>query len=113
GCRRRPARGSVPVRRSCGSRVCGMDQSLHDRLEQLHAELSGINAVDPAERELLTRLMADIRHVLDEPPPAGHEREYGALSGRWRAGLPRLEASSPTAALVMGQVVDALANLGL
>jgi hypothetical protein len=89
-----------------------MDESLHDRLERLHAELSRIETVDPEERELLATLMDDIRHVLDERGGA-REPEYTALGKRLRSRLTRVEASYPNAALVMGQVIDALANLGL
>jgi hypothetical protein len=88
-----------------------MDSSLHERLERLHAELATIDAVDAEEREMLSRLMADIRNVLDAPAVA--PPEVSALSRRLRAAVTRLETSYPNAALVMGQVVDALANLGL
>lgn len=88
-----------------------MDSSLHERLERLHAELGAIDAVDPAEREMLVRLMADIRNVLDAP--ADETPEVSALGRRLRGTIARIETSYPNAALVMGQVVDALANLGL
>ncbi len=89
-----------------------MDSSLRDRLETLRTELENIVTVDDAERQRLGRLIEDIRKVLDAPVE-GHQPEISALGGGLRAAATRLETSYPEAALVMGQVIDALANLGL
>jgi hypothetical protein len=88
------------------------DEQLNERLERLHAELEHVDVADPAEREHVERLRADIRRLLDTPA-GDRSPEYTALGDRLRAGVTRLETSYPNAALAMGQLIDALANLGL
>jgi len=83
-----------------------------ERLERLYAELDRVETSDPDEREMCMRLKADVRHVLDETA-GGRQPELSALGERLRSTLGRVEATYPNAALVMGQVVDALAILGL
>jgi hypothetical protein len=87
-------------------------QELHDRLERLHAELSQIDSVDPEEREMLAHLVADIRVLLDRPE-ANRQPAYAQLGTRLRSSVGRLEASYPRATLLMGQVIDTLAGIGL
>jgi hypothetical protein len=86
-------------------------QQLHTRLEQLHAELQQIESVDDRERQLLQTLMSDIKKVTkreadDEPLP---ER----LGEGLKEGIELFEASHPQATMVMGQVIDALAKMGI
>ena len=86
-------------------------QDLHDRLERLHAELGQIDTVDPDERALLAQLLSDIRQLLDQPET---ERPgYAQLGTRLRSSVGRLEASYPRATMLMGQVIDTLAGIGL
>ena len=87
-------------------------QELHDRLERLHAELRQIDSVDPEEREMLAHLAGDIRALLDRPE-AERRRGYAQLSERLRSAVGRLEASYPRTTILMGQVVDTLAGIGL
>ena len=89
-----------------------MDKTqLHSRLEQLHAELQHIESVDEGERRLLQTLMSDIKKVTereanDEPVP-----EH--LGEGLKEGIELFEASHPQATLLMGQVIDALAKMGI
>lgn len=87
-------------------------QELHQRLERLHAELSQIDTTDPAEREHIRQLAADIRALLEERE-GDRKPEYSALGDRLRDAVTSLETRYPNAALVTGQVIDALALLGL
>ena len=87
-------------------------QELHERLERLHAELNQIHSVDPEEREMLSQLAGDIRALLDRPE-AERRPGYAELGGRLRTSVGRLEASYPRATMLMGQVIETLAGIGL
>jgi hypothetical protein len=89
-----------------------MDKQLHEKLERLHAELQRIDLTDPEEREHVAAIKRDIRSILDEPSD-DRTQHYTALGDRLRDAITRLESSYPNAAVVMGQVVDQLALLGL
>ncbi len=86
-------------------------QELHRQLEQLHAELQQVELPDSNERETLQKLAADIRKILEpKEDPTPH---YGGLSERLREAIAQLEASHPKATMLMGQVLDQLAYLGV
>jgi hypothetical protein len=87
-------------------------QQLYPQLEELHAALQQVESLDPAERETLERLRADIEALLSEREdvPAQH---YKGLAERLREDIEQLEASHPQATLLMGRVIDALANIGI
>ena len=85
---------------------------LHQRLEELHAELTNAQTVDASEREVLEELQRDIGVLLAKGDDAGAP-EYAGLGRRLRESVEKLEASHPQASLLMGQVIDALANLGI
>lgn len=90
-----------------------MDKTqLHERLEQLHGELQQIECVDESERQTLEKLMADIEKLTGARETA-HEHLYDRLGEGLREGIERFEASHPRATMLMGQVADALANLGI
>lgn len=87
-------------------------QQLHNRLEELHNELKQIESIDEAERQLLQKLMDDIRK-LGETRETDQNSVYDPLGEGLREGIERLEASHPRATMLMGQIVDALAKLGV
>jgi chromosome segregation ATPase len=87
-------------------------QQLHKRLEELHAELQQVDTVDAGERETLQRLSSDIQELLAQKDDAS-SHQYKSLSERLREGIEKLEASHPQATMLMGQVVDALAKIGI
>jgi len=90
-----------------------MDKNqLHEALEQLHGELQQIECVDEADRQTLEKLMADI-HKLTRSGDSEHEHSYERLAEGLREGIERFEASHPTATMLMGQVADALAKIGI
>ena len=89
-----------------------MDKQLHNRLEQLHGELQQIKYVDEGEQRLLQELMTDIQKLIS----AGEiNREHASdqLGERLREGVELFEASHPRATMLMGQVIDALAKMGI
>ena len=87
-------------------------QQLQARLEELHAALQQVDSLDDSERATLERLRGDIATLLEEREdvPAHH---YKGLAERLREDVEQLEASHPQAALLMGRVIDALANIGI
>jgi HSP90 family molecular chaperone len=87
-------------------------QHLHNRLEQLHAELQQVESVDESERQILQKLMSDIKKLVEEGETDQHH-VYDRLGEGLREGIERLEASHPRATMLMGQVVDALAKMGI
>ena len=89
-----------------------MDQPLHNRLEQLHDELQQIESVDEAERQILQKVMSDIKKLIDAGEGEQH-RIHERLGEGLREGIELLEASHPRATMLMGQVIDALAKMGI
>ncbi|HWO00195.1 MAG TPA: DUF4404 family protein [Blastocatellia bacterium] len=87
-------------------------QQFHNTLDQLHVELQQIESVDQKERQTLQKLMSDIKRLLDEGESNQHQ-VYDRLGEGLREGIELLEASYPRATLLMGQVIDALAKIGI
>ncbi len=62
--------------------------------------------------QTLDQLIADIRKLQEQSE--GHTpHEYSRLRDRLKESVARLEASHPTVTLVMGQVIDQLAKMGI
>lgn len=87
-------------------------RDLHAALEKLHAELHDARRVDPAERDLLVELMADIRRVLDEPALPEGERHRG-LRDRLDRSIYDLQESHPQLVESVRHVVDYLSAMGI
>ncbi|HKP14274.1 MAG TPA: DUF4404 family protein [Blastocatellia bacterium] len=87
-------------------------QQLHQQLAELHAELQQVDSLDAAERETLQRLRGDIETLLAQREDAT-PHHYKGLAERLREDIEQLEASHPQATLLMGRVIDALANIGI
>ena len=87
------------------------DGKLRSRLEQLHAELGLVDTPDEEEAALLRQLAGDIREALGR----GDDREgqYGGLVESLRGAVARFEASHARAALLMREVIDELAYMGI
>jgi DNA repair exonuclease SbcCD ATPase subunit len=95
------------------ARDLAMDkQQLHKRLEELHAELQQVDSVDAGERETLQQLRSDIQELLAQKEGAS-SHQYKGLAERLREDIEQLEASHPQATLLMGQVIDLLAKIGI
>ena len=80
-------------------------------LQKLHTELRGIESLDEGEQKLLRQLESDIEGVLSrdddnlQPDAASRQRLGEALA--------QVEASHPRVTLLMRQMVDSLAYLGV
>ncbi|MEK6406370.1 MAG: DUF4404 family protein [Acidobacteriota bacterium] len=84
-------------------------QRLHNRLEQLTGELQQVESVDENERQILQKLMNDIKKLVEEGESDQHHVDRLGEG----EGIELLEASHPRATMLMGQVIDALAKIGI
>jgi cytochrome c-type biogenesis protein CcmH/NrfF len=87
-------------------------QQLNNRLEELHGELQQIESVDENERQILQKVMSDIKKLVEEGE-TDQQHVYDRLGEGLRQGIELFEASHPRATMLMGQVVDALAKMGI
>jgi predicted nucleic acid-binding Zn-ribbon protein len=89
-----------------------MDQEkLRSDLEKLHGELKRIRSLDNDERELLRQLESDLEVLLsrsdDNLQPDHNSRR------RLSEALAYVESNHPRVTLLMRQMVDSLAYLGV
>lgn len=86
-------------------------QKLRSDLQKLHVELRAINSVDEEGQRMLRLLESDIEELLarddDNLKPDQDSRQ------RLSEALARVEASHPQVTLLMRQMVDSLAYLGV
>lgn len=86
-------------------------QKLRSDLQKLHAELRGIKSLDEDEERMLRLLDTDIEELLAregdnlKPEPDARQRVSEALV--------QVETSYPRVAVLMRQMVDSLAYLGV
>jgi phosphoglycerate-specific signal transduction histidine kinase len=86
-------------------------QQLRSDLRKLHSELRAIESLDENEQQLLRQLESDIEELLArdddnlKPDEDSHQRLSQALA--------QVEASHPRVTLLMRQMVDSLAYLGI
>ena len=84
-------------------------QKLRSDLHKLHDELRAINSLDEEEQRILRLLESDIAELLarDDLRPDHDSRQ------RLSEAMAQVEASHPRVTLLMRQVVDSLAYLGI
>ena len=87
-------------------------QQLHERLQQLHAELDQVECSDANQRQILQKVASDIQDLLARQEGSGTEH-YRDLGERLKEGVAQLEASHPEATLRIRQMIDQLAYLGI
>ena len=87
-------------------------QQLLDKLRELHAELHNSSSIDAEEREVLQELAKDIEQLLDHKE-GEMSVSPASLRGRLEDAALRLEASHPTATVLIGRVVDLLVQMGI
>ena len=87
-------------------------QDLHTRLEELLVELQQIECVDQGERQLVQKLMSDIKKLI-ETREGDHHPVSARLGEGLKEGIELLEASHPQTTMLMGQAIDALAKMGI
>ena len=86
-------------------------QQLRGQLEQLHAELQQVESLDAHERELLLSLARDVHELLERKDD--DSERYSGLGGRLSEAVAQLEAAHPRTTMLMRQVIDQLAYLGI
>jgi hypothetical protein len=87
------------------------DQKLRSRLEQLHAELGLVDTRDEEKREVLRELTRNIQGALGREDY--QEGQYGSLAGSLKEAVVQFEASHVNTALLMREVIDELAYMGI
>ena len=86
-------------------------QTLRGQLEELHAELQQVESLDANEREMLQNLARDVQGALSREDDS--TQHYSSLGDRLREAVAQVEASHSRATLLMRQVIDQLAYLGI
>jgi hypothetical protein len=87
------------------------NDELNERLRELHGELKNTESLAEEERRVLHGLASDIEEILVKGKQ--HPRQYGGLSERLKEGVAQLEANHPRATLMMRELIDSLAYLGI
>jgi response regulator RpfG family c-di-GMP phosphodiesterase len=94
-------------------KLSSMDkQQLREQLGNLHAELQQVESVDEDERAMLQKLATDVGEILERGDDHPHQH-YGRLGERLREAVAQVEASHPRATMLMRQVIDELAYMGI
>ena len=86
-------------------------QQLHGHLEELHAELQQADAGDAQQKEIISDVAKSVQDLLAQE--SDHPDQYSGLSERLNDAVAHLEASHPRATLLMRQIIDQLAFLGI
>jgi septation ring formation regulator EzrA len=86
-------------------------QTLREQLQDLHTELQQVESLDAGERELLQNLAKDVQEILGQDHD--QTQQYSSLGARLREVVAQVEASHPRATLLMRQVIDELAYMGI
>lgn len=89
-------------------------KALTQTLQQLRDELSQAQQVDGETRTLLEGVTDDIDRLLQRGAAQPHDKhEVDSLSSRLSDLLVKFEAEHPRLTVVLSQVTDGLANLGI
>lgn len=89
-----------------------MDEDrLQEKLEELHTELQTVETIDQNELRVLRQLRDDIQRLLERSKT--QEANYERLSSNLQDAVKQLEASHPKLAMLLGQVADVLAKMGI
>jgi len=86
-------------------------QQLQGHLEELHAELQKVENLDASQQKILTSVARDVQDALEREGDQPHH--YSGLRERLSEAVAQLEASHPRATMLMREVIDQLAYLGI
>ena len=86
-------------------------ERLRSDLQKLHIELQATTSLDESEQKMLRLLESDIAELLARE--ADDLQPDDDLRRRLRESLAQVEASHPRVTLLMRQMVDSLAYLGV
>lgn len=88
------------------------DKKLRRLLEQLHAELEHTESLDDKGRDLLRRLDADIRGLLNRSQGDALQVQAPTLE-RLEAAINHLEITHPTLTMALSELLTTLNNAGI
>jgi hypothetical protein len=88
-------------------------EKLRETLRDLEAELQQVETLDPQSRELLATAAAEIHEALDKSQREDESLEPQSFTDRLTSATQKFEESHPTLSRVVGNVIDALAQLGI
>jgi len=86
-------------------------QQLREQLEKLHAELQDVESLNEKDRALLQNLASEVREALNREEE--HPERYNSLGERLKETVAEIEASHPRITLLMRQIIDQLAFMGI
>ncbi|MCM3904513.1 MAG: DUF4404 family protein [Pyrinomonadaceae bacterium] len=86
-------------------------QTLRNQLQELHAELQQVESLDVTERKMLQNLARDVHEILRREDD--RTQHYSSLGEQLREVVAQVEASHPRVTILMRQVIDQLAYLGI
>jgi Domain of unknown function (DUF4404) len=86
-------------------------QTLRAQLEELHAELQRVETLDANERRMLQDLARDVQAALNREDD--RSQPYDSLGARLKEAVAEVEASHPRVTMLMRQVIDQLAYMGI
>ena len=86
-------------------------QTLRGQLQELHAELQQVESLDVNEREMLQNLAKEVQEILRREDD--RTQHYSSLGDQLREVVAQVEASNPRVTMLMRQVIDQLAYLGI
>lgn len=87
-------------------------EKLKTDLEALHEELKQTQTIDRDQRQLLQTLSSDIHKLLTQLEQ-DDSSEGSGLAKKLAEAVAQLEASHPRVTLLMREVIDSLAYLGV
>lgn len=86
------------------------NDSLQERVKQLHDAVATGNPLSPRQREALDGVLAEVETLLGEDADAPDDE---SLAERVREAGIQFEESHPTLTAAIGAVADALSRLGI
>jgi chromosome segregation ATPase len=86
-------------------------QTLREQLQELHAELQQVESVNVTERNMLQNLARDIHEILQRKDDRA--QHYNTLGDQLREVVAQVEAAHPRVTILMRQVIDQIAYLGI
>jgi hypothetical protein len=85
-------------------------QEVHETVKRLHDELDRMELPDSNQREILKKVAREIQDMLARQEGMEH---IGGLRERLKESVAQIEASHSEATLLMRQVIDQLAYMGI
>lgn len=86
---------------------------LRETLEELERELDRSEAIDPASRERIERVVGELRELLAHTEAREPEERHRSIADRLAEATRDFETEHPTLAEIVGRVATALSNMGI